>query len=108
MDKQIEIKDWTPRVKNTLRGFCTVILPSGMVIHDVMLHEKGDTRWVQFPAREYVNTQGEKQFARFIEFTNRGIADRFRDQVIAALDRYFSTQAHDAEAGYEQRETQRT
>jgi hypothetical protein len=88
--KQIKIRNWIPRTKNTLRGFCTLELPSGMVIHDVMLHEKGDSRWIQFPAREYTDSEGEKQFARFIEFTNRAIANRFRDLVIASLDRHFA------------------
>jgi hypothetical protein len=55
-----------------------------------MLHEKGDSRWIQFPAREYIDSEGEKQFARFIEFTNRAIANRFRDLVIASLDRHFA------------------
>jgi DNA-binding cell septation regulator SpoVG len=97
--KQIQIRDWKPRNKNTLRGFCTVILPSGMIIHDVMLHEKGDRRWVQLPAREYTDAEGVKQFARFIEFENEATAGRFREQVIAALDRHFH-----AEVSHEQRE----
>jgi hypothetical protein len=103
MDKQIEIKNWTPLTKNTLRGFCTVKLPSGMLIHAVMLHEKGDHRWISLPAREYTDEKtGKKQFARFIEFDNRTIADRFRDQVLASLDRHFAKVVKDEQ----QRENQ--
>jgi hypothetical protein len=87
--KQIQIRNWKPRQKNTLRGFFTVILPSGMVIHGCMLHEKGDSRWIQFPAKEYTDDRGEKQFARFVEFTDKRIADRFNKLTIEALDEYF-------------------
>jgi len=90
MDKQIEIRNWTPQTKNTLRGFCTLRLPSGMIIERVMLHEKGDNRWISFPGREYTDEQGQKQFAGFIRFDNRAIADRFRDLVLDSLDRHFA------------------
>jgi hypothetical protein len=88
----IVISDWKPYEKNSLRGFFTATLPSGLVFHKLMLHERNGARWIAFPAREWVDAQGKKQFARFIEFTNREAADRFRDQVLAALDRYLETQ----------------
>jgi len=87
--KQIQIRNWKPMQKNTLRGFFTLELPSGMVIHNVMLQEKGDSRWITFPSKEYTDRAGQKQFDRFIEFTDRNIADRFRDLVLAALDDHF-------------------
>jgi hypothetical protein len=60
-----------------------------MIINGCMLHEKGDARWISFPAKEYTDNQGQKQFARFVEFTDKRIADRFRDLTLQALDRYF-------------------
>ena len=86
--REITIRDWKPHSKNTLRGFFSAALPSGMVLHALMLHEKGDARWIGFPAREWTNDQGIKQFARIIEFTNRNTANRFRDAVLAALDKH--------------------
>ena len=86
--RSIEIAEWKPHTKNTLRGFLSVTLPSGMVIHNLTLHEKGDARWVGLPAREWTDNQGEKQYAKLIEFTTRAIADRFRDEILLALDRY--------------------
>lgn len=32
------VEDWKPMVRNTLRGFCTVTLPSGMILSDVSVH----------------------------------------------------------------------
>jgi hypothetical protein len=88
---KITITNWQPRIKNTLRGFFSATLPSGMVLHRLMLHEKGETRWVGLPSREWTNDQGLKQFAKLIEFRDHATADRFRDAVLAALDRHLQS-----------------
>jgi hypothetical protein len=67
--REIRISDWKPHSKNTLVGFFSAALPSGMVLHNLMLHEKGEARWIGLPAREWTNDQGIKQFAKLIEFT---------------------------------------
>jgi hypothetical protein len=85
--RTIRILDWKPYAKNTLQGFISVELASGLVLHSLMLHEKNGSRWIGFPAREWVH-EGIKQYARFIEFRDRAAADWFRDEVLAALDDY--------------------
>lgn len=102
MPKEIEITEWKPREKNTLRGFFSMTLPSGMIIHDCMLHQLNTKRWVGLPSREYT-AEGETKYARLIEFTDREIADKFRDLTLAALDRYFVANG----SGNEQRQNQR-
>jgi DNA-binding cell septation regulator SpoVG len=86
--RRIVISDWRPRERNTLRGFFTVTLPSGMVVHDAMLHERGEVRWIGLPAREYTDPAGKRQFARIIEFVNREVQDKFQATVLEALDEY--------------------
>lgn len=88
----IEISDWKPLTKNTLRGFFTATLPSGMILHNLMLHEKDGSRWIGFPAREWTDNAGQKKYARFVEFTGRDIADRFRDAALAAIDAHLEGQ----------------
>ena len=39
------IEEFTAVVRNTLRGFCRVRLPSGMVLHDVAVHMKNGKFW---------------------------------------------------------------
>jgi hypothetical protein len=79
------IADWKPHPQNTLRGFFSVNLPSGMVIHNLTVHEKGEARWIGLPAREWTNGQGVNQYAKLIEFVDRRTADRFRDEILSAL-----------------------
>jgi hypothetical protein len=88
--RDIIISDWKPHQKNTLRGFFTATLPSGLVLSSLMLHEKGDSRWIGLPAREWTNDQGTKQYAKLVDFRDRATADLFRDKVLAALDKYLA------------------
>jgi hypothetical protein len=52
-----------------------------------MLHEQNDSRWIGYPAREWTDSAGGKQYARFVEFRDRATSDKFRDAVLAAIDR---------------------
>jgi hypothetical protein len=89
--REITIADWKPHEKNTLKGFFTATLPSGLIFHDLMLHQKGASRWIAFPSREWKDAEGNRQYARFVEFASRRVADRFRDAVLAALDKYMES-----------------
>ena len=91
LGSKIKISNWEPRIRKTLRGFFSAELPSGMILHHLMLHESGETRWVGLPSREWMDSQGVKQFAKLIEFRDRATADKFRDAVLAALDRHLET-----------------
>jgi len=85
---EIEIKNWRPYSgkSTTLKGFFTAVLPSGMVIHDLMLHEKADGSWIGFPSREYTNQQGAKQYMAYIDFDSKDTRLKFQDQMLQALD----------------------
>ena len=87
----ITISDWKPYQKNTLQGFFTATLPSGLVLHDLMLHERNGKRWISFPSRGWKNAEGEQQWSPYVEFADRAAADRFRDQTLAALDKHLAT-----------------
>ena len=87
-ERGIQIRNFRPADKNTLKGFFSVVMPAGMIVNDIALHIKGDSRWITPPAREWINAHGEKQFARLIEFTDGAIAKRFQSAVLAALDRH--------------------
>ena len=53
--------DWTARESNTLRGFCTLRLPSGLVLHDCSVHQKGDRRWIGLPGRPALDSEGRQR-----------------------------------------------
>jgi hypothetical protein len=85
--REITIRDWKPLFKNTLRGYFSVDLPSGLRIHSLSLHQKGERRWIGLPARAYETDSGSTSWARVVEIPDRQTRERFEGLVLAALDR---------------------
>jgi hypothetical protein len=73
--------------KNTLRGFLSLELPSGMILHGCTLHEKNGSRWVGVPAKEY-EKDGTKTWAPLVEFTSKEAREKFQACALAAFDAY--------------------
>jgi hypothetical protein len=73
--------NWRLRESGALRGFFSLVLPSGMIVHDCQLFEKGDRRWIGLPTKQY-ESGGERKFAALIEFSDRQTEDRFREQAL--------------------------
>ena len=85
-EKSVRVINWRKLEKGTLRGFFDVELPSGMVLKECSLHEKGDSRWVNAPSRKFEGKGGETKYQRLVDFSSRRIAERFRSDVLHALD----------------------
>jgi hypothetical protein len=50
--RTITVSNWKPlQQSGSLRGFLTLTLPSGLIIHNCQLLEAGSKRWVGLPAR---------------------------------------------------------
>jgi hypothetical protein len=90
----IVIVDWKARESGTLRGFFTAHLASGLVLHELMLHERNGSWWLSFPSKPKLSADGAalrdergkvSYGAPLIEFSSRQAKDRFIDQVLAAL-----------------------
>src|SRR5262249_32469909 len=86
--REVIVSDFKQHSKGTLQGFFTATLPSGMVVHGLMLHKRDGQRWVGLPGREYTDKNGQRQFNRIIEFASRTTSDRFQAEILAAVDRH--------------------
>lgn len=84
-----QVSDWKPHQKNTLKGFFTLTLPSGLVIRECMLHEKGESRWVGLPAKPYKKSDGSTSYTPMIDFTSKAARERFQGMAIEAFDQFF-------------------
>jgi hypothetical protein len=85
--KAIAISDWKPYPKGTLQGFFTAQLPSGMIVRGCSLHTKNGASWLTMPSEKFPKQDGSTGYKPVVEFVNRSVADKFRDQVIDAIDR---------------------
>lgn len=83
----MEILNWKPFTKGALRGFFSVTLPSGMILHDCCLFEKNGSRWVSLPSQKFTDKDGKTGYKPMVEFVDRSTADNFCRQTVQALEK---------------------
>jgi hypothetical protein len=83
-----EVSNWKPYTKNTLQAFLSLTLPSGMTLHGCSYHRKNDSRWIGVPGQKFTKADGSVSYTPIIEFTSDDANRRFKEQAIAAVDRY--------------------
>jgi hypothetical protein len=91
----LDIVEWKPLVKNSLRGFATVRLRNGLSIKDVTVHSSNGKRWASLPSKPLVDKDGNAQrdresgkirYVPILEWPSRDVADRFSEAVISAIE----------------------
>ena len=92
----LKVRNWNACRKGYLRGFATVELSNGLILHDLALFEKtvnGVTQyWLNMPAREWTDQAGITQYQPLISFNDPSTRDRFRDAVVPSILRYLDRQ----------------
>jgi hypothetical protein len=99
MSPPITISDWKPRQSGTLRGFCNVHLPSGMILHEVAVHTRNGAWWASPASKPMVGKDGvvlrddagKVRYSPIISFADKQTRDRLSRSVVDAL-----RQAHPA------------
>jgi hypothetical protein len=89
----ITVTDFKPLARNTLVGFATIHIPEmRLTLRDVAIHQKGNERWAQLPAKPQIDREGvairkdgKIQYSTILEFDDRTVRDAFSGAVIAAL-----------------------
>ena len=72
--ERMTLVEFKPVVRNTLRGFCILDIPPGIIVYDVSVHEKNGKRWASLPSkpvldsegRHVVTHSGQKQYAALL------------------------------------------
>jgi hypothetical protein len=91
----ITASEWRPLERNTLKGFLTLALPSGLTLRECSLHEKHGRRWVGLPSRPQIDAMGrhrsdpagKRLYLPIVEIPDRGQRERFQRAALAAVDR---------------------
>jgi hypothetical protein len=88
--------DWRAVVSNTLRGFFTLRLSTGIVLREVSYHEQGDKGWVGLPGKPQLDdtgkhrtdpATGKKAYIPVVEIPDKDRRENFQRQALAAVDR---------------------
>jgi hypothetical protein len=104
----ISVIDFTSLRRGSLIGFATIHLAKWRVrLHGVAIHQRGDSRCAQLPARPMLDASGNTvrgddgrpRYAPTIEFDNKLIGQAFSELVCAALEAYAPGCFDDVEAG---------
>jgi len=93
MKLSITCRAFHPLHRNTLRGFVEIrINELRLIVRDVAVHEKGNTRWVQLPAKAQIrdgelvhDADGKIQYFHLMNFETRAVSDAFSAAVIRSL-----------------------
>jgi DNA-binding cell septation regulator SpoVG len=91
----VTVYEVNPIRRGPLRGFFSVKLPSGLVLHRCKLMRSSNGHWVALPAlpqldgdgRHKTGPNGKKLYTPAAEIPDRSAAARFRDLVIEAIER---------------------
>ena len=83
-----------PMQRNTLQGFATLRIPDiCLTIHDVAVHQKNASRWVQLPSKPQVDkngnlikdSSGKTRYSVLFEFDNDAVRKAFSARACAAI-----------------------
>jgi hypothetical protein len=91
----ITVSDWKPRQSGSLRGFCTVQLPSGMILHEVSIHARNGSWWASPASKPMIGKDGtalrddagKVRYAPIVSFDSKQTRDRLSQSVVEALRR---------------------
>lgn len=87
----LEVQNINPVNKGSLLAVCDVrIIPWKLTLKEIKIFEKGANRWISMPGREFINDMGEKKYIDLIEFESEGVKNRFRAQIMGAIDKFLS------------------
>jgi hypothetical protein len=93
--REIEIANWKTHERNTLRGFFDLILPSGLVIRDAMLHERNGKCWVSMPGKPYTEVDGTISYCNIVDFDSPDARQRFQAAALTAVQHYRDGARHE-------------
>lgn len=86
--------DWKAFEKNTLRGFFTLQLQSGLVLHGLTLHrDPGGKEWIGLPGAPQIEdgrhradpATGKPAYTRIVEIPDKATRARFQTLALAAV-----------------------
>ena len=87
----LEIQNIVAVGKGSLLAICDVhIIPWKLTLHEVKIFEKGTNRWLGMPSKEFINEHGEKKYTELVTFDNDGVKNRFRSQIMGAIDKFLT------------------
>ena len=90
---RMQLVEWRPLVKNSLRGFATVALPCGLKIRDIPVLLGRNGPWASLPNKPLLDNNGQQKrdangkpaYVAILEWRDREVSDRFSSAVVELI-----------------------
>jgi hypothetical protein len=87
--------------RNTLQGFATIEMGSGLVIKDCALHLSNGSEWCAPPSKPHLDQEGNArrgpdgklQYTPIISFATKEVRDNWSRQAVQAISHYRASTA---------------
>ena len=74
--------------KGSFVGYADFYIPkTGLEIYGCQLFQKDGKRWINMPAREYTNEQGEKKYAPYVRYREPNHKELFSEYALKAIEK---------------------
>jgi DNA-binding cell septation regulator SpoVG len=91
----VKIVKLVPHRSGSMLAFLAIETTSGLILHDLRLMAGRNGAWVAMPSKPQIDRDGQPRldengrqtYSQIVEFRDRATADKFRDQVIDAIQR---------------------
>jgi hypothetical protein len=87
---------WKPMRRNSLLGFATVAMSSGLVLHEIAINTSRGAIWAAPPAKPRLDKDGrqilldgKRQWDQVVSFRSKALRDTWSAQVVAAVERAY-------------------
>jgi DNA-binding cell septation regulator SpoVG len=86
--RTITVCNWKPLNHGSLRGFLTLTLPSGLIIHNCQLIEAGAKPWIGLPSLRFSRPDGSIYYVPVLDFVTRRARRNFERSALEAVQSY--------------------
>jgi DNA-binding cell septation regulator SpoVG len=86
--RTITVCNWKPLNRGGLRGFLTLTLASGLIIHNCQLIEAGGRPWVGLPSLRFSRSDGSVYYVPVLDFVTRRARRNFERSALEAVEAF--------------------
>jgi hypothetical protein len=80
-----QIHEWKPLHHGTLRGYISVLFPSGLILRSLQVHETDGRRWIGYPMRGVAPEVAASGIAPVLSFESQKKQQKFENTLFYSL-----------------------
>ena len=84
-ERPFQIHEWKPTEHGTLKGFVSILLPNGLILNSLQVHESGGRQWIGYPMRGIARNLADSGLAPVLAFSGRKKQRKFENALFDSL-----------------------